>query len=292
MFSERLKWLRKEKGISQQELADKLCVVRQTISKWEKGLSLPDAEMLMKLAEVLGVTVNELLGIHTEDNKAQQEIIEQLMKINEQLVIKNRRSRKIWKIIGIILAVFILGNLLVIVLSVVLFSANKMTIGTGDAEEVFEVEVIPEEQMMNPPALILRDSLSSTLSRCEVSEYEYNWAYRGNGAYVNMKSNPPESFLSNQEWMDLVEVNEYEGLDTTTYSIGFADAQHPDEITVSSWDISALGNENAKSELYLQESRDMMVELEKGKIYELKAVWKESSSRDYYGTVSYVFYTE
>lgn len=292
MFSERLKWLRKEKGISQQELADKLCVVRQTISKWEKGLSLPDAEMLMKLAEVLGVTVNELLGIHTEDNKAQQEIIEQLMKINEQLVIKNRRSRKIWKIIGIILAVFILGNLLLIVLSVLLFSANKMTIGTGGAEEVFEVEVIPEEQMMNPPALILRDSLSSTLSRCEVSEYEYNWAYRGNGAYVNMKSNPPESFLSNQELMDLVEVNEYEGLDTTTYSIGFADAQHPDEITVSSWDISALGNENAESELHLQESRDMMVELEKGKIYELKAVWKESSSRDYYGTVSYVFYTE
>ena len=53
MFGENLKMLRKQKGFSQEELAVRLHVVRQTISKWEKGLSIPDAEMLIRLAEIL-----------------------------------------------------------------------------------------------------------------------------------------------------------------------------------------------------------------------------------------------
>ena len=52
MLSENLKNLRKAKGLSQEELAIKLNVVRQTVSKWEKGLSVPDSEMLIRLAEV------------------------------------------------------------------------------------------------------------------------------------------------------------------------------------------------------------------------------------------------
>ena len=62
MFGENLKMLRKQKGFSQEELAVRLHVVRQTISKWEKGLSIPDAEMLIRLAEILEVSVSELLG--------------------------------------------------------------------------------------------------------------------------------------------------------------------------------------------------------------------------------------
>lgn len=50
MLNENLRNLRKSKGISQEELAIKLNVVRQTISKWEKGLSVPDSEMLIKIA--------------------------------------------------------------------------------------------------------------------------------------------------------------------------------------------------------------------------------------------------
>ena len=53
MFNENLKKLRKEKGFSQEELAAKLNVVRQTISKWEKGLSVPDAQLLISLSEIL-----------------------------------------------------------------------------------------------------------------------------------------------------------------------------------------------------------------------------------------------
>jgi DNA-binding XRE family transcriptional regulator len=53
MFSENLKALRKQKGFSQEELAARLPVVRQTISKWEKNLSVPDADTLIRLAEIL-----------------------------------------------------------------------------------------------------------------------------------------------------------------------------------------------------------------------------------------------
>ena len=61
MFGENLKTLRKQKGFSQEELAARLHVVRQTVSKWEKGLSVPDADTLIRLAEVLEVSVSELL---------------------------------------------------------------------------------------------------------------------------------------------------------------------------------------------------------------------------------------
>lgn len=62
MFGENLKTLRKQKGFSQEELATRLHVVRQTISKWEKNLSVPDADTLIRLAEILEVSVSELLG--------------------------------------------------------------------------------------------------------------------------------------------------------------------------------------------------------------------------------------
>lgn len=62
MLSENLKNIRTEKGMSQEELAVALGVVRQTVSKWEKGLSVPDADILVRLAHVLGTSVNELLG--------------------------------------------------------------------------------------------------------------------------------------------------------------------------------------------------------------------------------------
>ena len=62
MLNENLKTLRKNKGYSQEQLAVRLNVVRQTVSKWEKGLSVPDAQMLMDIAEVFSVSVSELLG--------------------------------------------------------------------------------------------------------------------------------------------------------------------------------------------------------------------------------------
>lgn len=111
MFSENLKTLRKQKGFSQEELATRLHVVRQTISKWEKNLSVPDADTLTRLAEILEVSVSELLGTKIENENTTSDVAEQLSRINEQLAIKNRRSRRLWKIIAIIFVVIVLINI-------------------------------------------------------------------------------------------------------------------------------------------------------------------------------------
>ena len=62
MLNENIKNLRKAKGISQEELAVRLNVVRQTVSKWERGISVPDSGMLISLAEELDTSVSVLLG--------------------------------------------------------------------------------------------------------------------------------------------------------------------------------------------------------------------------------------
>lgn len=69
MLNENIKTIRKSKGLSQEELAVKLHVVRQTISKWEQGLSVPDADMLISLSEALGTSVSTLLGENVVEKK-------------------------------------------------------------------------------------------------------------------------------------------------------------------------------------------------------------------------------
>ena len=87
MLNENIKRIRKSKGLSQEELAIKLNVVRQTVSKWENGLSVPDSSMLIILANELDTTVSELLGepvaeLTTDDLKI---LSEKLEVINLQL---------------------------------------------------------------------------------------------------------------------------------------------------------------------------------------------------------------
>ena len=70
MLNENIKVLRKSKGLSQQDLADKLNVVRQTISKWEQGLSVPDSDLLIALSEALETPVSTLLGETVAETEA------------------------------------------------------------------------------------------------------------------------------------------------------------------------------------------------------------------------------
>lgn len=62
MLNENIRALRKAKGLSQEELAVRLNVVRQTVSKWENGLSVPDADMLVAIGEAFDTPVSVLLG--------------------------------------------------------------------------------------------------------------------------------------------------------------------------------------------------------------------------------------
>ena len=116
MFSENLKTLRKNKGFSQEQLSVRLNVVRQTISKWEKGLSVPDAEMLVKISEILNVSVSDLLGenIAVEQNSNISAIAIELQKLNELLVIQQeqriiQRKKIIAAISAILLVLFIIA---------------------------------------------------------------------------------------------------------------------------------------------------------------------------------------
>ncbi len=132
MLNDNIRTIRKARGYSQEELAIRLNVVRQTVSKWEKGLSVPDAELLSKMAEVLEVSVEELLGEPKTQPREDDAVVEQLARINEQLAVKNRRARRIWRIIGIILAALVLLN----IIGVVLFSADTKT---GPRQESTEI---------------------------------------------------------------------------------------------------------------------------------------------------------
>lgn len=114
MLNENIRALRKSKGLSQQELAIKLNVVRQTISKWEQGLSVPDSEMLISLSEVLETPVSKLLGETVAKAEADniKAISEKLEVINLQLAQRKTTRRKVirWLLISlcaIIVMVFV-----------------------------------------------------------------------------------------------------------------------------------------------------------------------------------------
>ena len=145
MFSDNLKTIRKAKGYTQEELAIKVNVVRQTVSKWEKGLSVPDADVLSHIAEVLEVSVSELLGADIKQEDSKNEVAEQLAKISEQLAIKNRRSKKIWRTIGIILLAIIVANIIWVMVSMISFNSYKHSESSIVIEENVE-ELLPEEK--------------------------------------------------------------------------------------------------------------------------------------------------
>ena len=141
MFQDNLKALRKRKGITQEELATRLNVVRQTVSKWEKGLSVPDSELLIKLAEVLEAPVSQLLGSKIETAEQPDALAEQLSRINEQLAIKNRRAKRVWKAIAFIVGGIIAVYVLVLILATVLTFFPDSSGTTTDSSQFTEVVV-------------------------------------------------------------------------------------------------------------------------------------------------------
>ena len=114
MLSDNIKILRKKKGYYQETLAEQLHVVRQTISKWEKGISVPDAVMLDRMAELFEVPVSVLLGggleVEEEQPSELNEIAQQLAVLNDQLVQQAVRRRKVirYAFVGVFAAIFVL----------------------------------------------------------------------------------------------------------------------------------------------------------------------------------------
>ena len=126
MLSENLKALRKQKGMSQEVMAQQLNVVRQTVSKWEQGLSVPDAQMLTNIAELFEVPVSSLLGESIEENVNVNEIAVQLAVLNQQLAARRGRTRKIVRIVLIAAAALIAGYILLHIVFGVIVDNNRV----------------------------------------------------------------------------------------------------------------------------------------------------------------------
>lgn len=135
MLNENIKAIRKTKGLSQEELAVKLNVVRQTISKWEKGLSVPDADMLISISQALETPVSTLLGetiseFQVDDLKA---ICEKLEVINLQLAQRKQKTEKMFRYLLIALCAVI------VVVSAVLIVLNSPYLGWDYSKPEFAV---------------------------------------------------------------------------------------------------------------------------------------------------------
>ena len=121
MFADNLKTLRRARGLSQEELAGRLHVTRQTISKWENALSVPDAELLLRLAEELEVPVSRLLGGPVEEEPAPDQVAAHLAELNRLLAERNRRSRRIWRVVAGVLIGLAAATVLLMLLNAAAF---------------------------------------------------------------------------------------------------------------------------------------------------------------------------
>ena len=121
MLNENIKVLRKSKGLSQQELAMKLNVVRQTISKWEQGLSVPDSDLLIALSEALETPVSTLLGETVIESEVDivKALSEKLELINLQFARRKTMRRAIlhWLLIAVCAGIMIISAALFVIQS-------------------------------------------------------------------------------------------------------------------------------------------------------------------------------
>lgn len=119
MLSENIKTIRKSKGLSQQELAVKLNVVRQTVSKWEQGLSVPDSDLLIALSEALETPVSTLLGENVAEADADtvKVLSEKLEIINLQFARRTamRKAFLHWSLIALCAVIVVISAALVVV---------------------------------------------------------------------------------------------------------------------------------------------------------------------------------
>ncbi len=119
MLNENIKAIRKSKGLSQQDLADKLNVVRQTISKWEQGLSVPDSDLLIALSEALETPVSTLLGENVVESEADtvKVLSGKLEIINLQFARRKamRRSALHWLFIAVCVGILAVAAVLAMV---------------------------------------------------------------------------------------------------------------------------------------------------------------------------------
>lgn len=134
MLGENIKNIRKSQGLSQEELAVKLNVVRQTVSKWETGISIPDSEMLIRIAGELETPVYVLLDETQQwDEETELKILANKLEIiNQQIAMQNENRRKIWRVLFIIGCV---GAICVLIWSLIMYFSMQ-SLGSAMDENI------------------------------------------------------------------------------------------------------------------------------------------------------------
>ncbi|MEE1032615.1 MAG: helix-turn-helix domain-containing protein [Ruminococcus sp.] len=128
-FSNRLYELRKQKGLSQEELAGRIHVSRQTVSKWELGDSTPDLEKLVALGDLFEISLDEMvLGKKAESEQIPVEKTETFLEQVEEKVLTQEnkaRAKKVLKILGIVAGIFLSIDVISMILYFLLVGAPK-----------------------------------------------------------------------------------------------------------------------------------------------------------------------
>ncbi|WP_418970865.1 helix-turn-helix domain-containing protein [Adlercreutzia sp.] len=114
MLKDTIKKLRTEQGLSQDELAERVHVVRQTVSKWERGTSVPDADSLVALARALGVSAAELLGESAMVEKKPDDLAWETSLLDERITSESQRLDRLvralkWALVGAAVMVLVSG---------------------------------------------------------------------------------------------------------------------------------------------------------------------------------------
>lgn len=114
-FSERLLTLRKGMDLTQEQLAEKINVSRQSVSKWESGQAVPELEKIVALSEVFDITIDYLLKPSEIDELSVK--TEMLEKQQQQILIRERKQKRLVRCIAyatgiylLFLAVFLIGH--------------------------------------------------------------------------------------------------------------------------------------------------------------------------------------
>ena len=157
MLSENLQSLRRAKGLSQEELAEQLHVVRQTVSKWETELSVPDADLLIRLSEVLETPVSALLGetVVPEELSEVQQLSEKLARLNEELARQKKRSRRRQLVLFSLVAIAAVGILLIDLSQALHLRSAMEAIGGADGPTAIFVTAIPSQGIRDVLAILL-----------------------------------------------------------------------------------------------------------------------------------------
>ena len=128
-FNNKLYELRKQKGFSQEELASRLNVSRQTVSKWEVGESAPDMEKLVAISDLFEISLDELvLDKAPEQNSSEQVVRSELYSDIKEHVLTDdnkKKAKKGVKIAAIVLGIFFLVDIITFIIYVLVFGFPK-----------------------------------------------------------------------------------------------------------------------------------------------------------------------